>query len=166
MGLCCSVPTFAVGSYFAFNGSVMKVTAPSQRPMDSVPPRSANHSSHTTWFLLAFHGFAVLWGIRNIRYWENSAVDFYFPIVNSIILGWWALVDARRRHHPIPLLAKPWFFLVAGLVVPGYVIWSRSWKGLGWVVLNAFAWYLITLVFMLAGGYLVFGEDWLLAKDR
>ena len=78
----------------------MTETAQPQRPTNSLPPGMAGGSRHTLWFLLAFHGFAVALGIRNIRYWEPSLLDLLAPFVIGISLGWWAIVDARRRRHP------------------------------------------------------------------
>lgn len=141
----------------------MTETAQPPRQTNSSPPGMAGGSRHTLWFLLAFHGLAAAWGIRNIRYWEPSLLDLLAPFLLAIIFFWWSMADARRRHHAIPLLARPWFFLLAGLVVPGYVIWSRGWRGVGWVVLNAFVWYASAFIVMQAGGYLVYGDDWLRA---
>jgi len=76
-------------------------------------------------------------------------------------LGWWAIVDARRRRHPIPLLARPWFVLLAGLVVPVYVVWSRRWAGVGWVVLHGVIWQLLATVSMHVGGLMIYGQVWL-----
>jgi hypothetical protein len=82
------------------------------------------------------------------------------PLPLAIALGWWALVDARGRHRPVPILTRPWFFLFAGLVVPGYVLWSRRWRGLAWLVLHTVGWFALATVVMNAGGLIVFGDAW------
>jgi len=132
------------------------------------PPTSAPRSAtalgwhHTGWFLAVFYALAVVWGIRNIHFWQPSLLDLLVPIALAIALGCWALVDAKRRQQqqPIPILARPWFFLLAGFVVPGYVIWSRGWRGAGWVILHAGGWYGLATVIMHAGGTVVFGDEW------
>ena len=135
-------------------------STPPQRPM--IHPRStaANGFRQFRWFFPAFYALAIVCGIRNIHSGESSRLDLLYAVVFAIVLGWWAIVDARRRRQPIPMLARPWFFLLAGLVVPGYVIWSRGWLGLGYVVLHSVLWYALATVVMHAGGWIVFGDDW------
>jgi hypothetical protein len=69
------------------------------------------------------------------------------------------LADARCRRKPIPGSAKPWYFILAGIVVPAYVIWSRGWRGLGWLVVHAFLWVVMATIAMHMGGMWVYGED-------
>jgi hypothetical protein len=59
------------------------------------------------------------------------------------------------------MLARPWFFVLAGLLVPGYVIWNRKWRGVGWVALNLSLWHALATAVMNGGGILVFGDRWL-----
>jgi hypothetical protein len=140
----------------------MAESALPDQPAIPTPP-TERASRHTLWFLVALYTLAIAWGVRNIHFWEPSRMDGVFPVALAIALGWWAIVDARRRRHPIPLLTRPWFFLVAGLLVPGYVIWSRRWNGLGWLALNGVLWYAVATVVMHVGGWLVFGDEWLRA---
>jgi hypothetical protein len=116
---------------------------------------------HTGCFVIALYSLAFEWGLRNIYFWQPSMIDLIFPVAFAIVLGWWAIVDARRRRHPIPLLARQWFFLLAGLLVPVYVIWSRGWHGVGWLVLHAVLWFVVATVVMFVGGVIVFGNEWL-----
>lgn len=118
---------------------------------------------HNRWFLIGFYSLAVLWGIRNIYHNQPSMLDLLIPIALSICLGWWAVTDARRRRQPIPLTAQVWFFILAVLVVPGYVIWSRGWRGMAWVALHLFIWYLVVTIAFHLGGVLVYGKAWLQA---
>jgi hypothetical protein len=86
--------------------------------------------------LAAFYGLAVVWGLRSVRPDEPSGLDLLVPLGLGLALGWWAVADARSRGKPIPMLARPWFFFAFGLLVPGYVIWTRRWRGAGLVLLN------------------------------
>jgi len=45
-------------------------------------------------------------------------------------------------------LSQQWFFLAAGLLVPVYVIWSRGWRGVGYVALHSVLGYLLATVCM------------------
>jgi hypothetical protein len=125
--------------------------------------KSAIGSRHTLGFLLPFYVLAVLWGARNIYFHQKSALDLLVPVALAWCLGWWAVVDARRRRHPIPKLAASWFFLFAFFLVPGYVIWSRRWAGGGWVVMQSALWYLLVTVSFHVGGFMIYGEAWLRA---
>ncbi|AWM40548.1 hypothetical protein C1280_28580 [Gemmata obscuriglobus] len=113
--------------------------------------------------MLAFYALAVAMGVRSIWFWEPSVLDGLIPVATAVCLGWWAVVDARRRRHPIPLLSRPWFFLLAPVVVPGYVIWSRRGWGAGLVALHAALWYGTGFAVMHIGGVIVFGREWLRA---
>lgn len=110
--------------------------------------------------MAAFYAMAVVWGIRSIHYWEPSSLDLLVPIALAVALGWWAVADARSRGRPLPLFARPWFVLLAGLLVPGYVIWSRKGWGLALVLLHAVAWYGLAAIVMHVGGSIVFGAEW------
>ncbi|HEY1187731.1 MAG TPA: hypothetical protein VGE74_08740 [Gemmata sp.] len=90
-------------------------------------------------------------------------LDRVVPVAFAVCLGWWAVTDARRRRRPIPVLSRPWFFLLAPVVVPGYVIWSRRWYGVGWVALHAALGYGVALAVMHLIGVIVFGREWLRA---
>jgi hypothetical protein len=120
--------------------------------------------SGITWntlvFLVVFYGIAVIIGVRNIWQSKPLPVDLLIPLAFSFCLAVWALEDARHRKYRIPDLSKAWFFLLAIPVVPGYVIWSRGWRGLGWVSLHAFCWLLLGLVTRFIGGTIVFGDEW------
>jgi hypothetical protein len=95
---------------------------------------------HTFWFLLAFYALAIVAGIRGAYASRSSDLDLLLPIAEAVCLGWWALADARRRGHDIPTTARWLFFVLAGVVVPAYIIWSRGWRGLWWVAVNLVAW--------------------------
>lgn len=132
--------------------------------LDQIPAERPNVASeywHTHWFLRAFYALAVIWGLRNILYWKSSGLDVLMPIVFAGLLSWWAFVDASQRRHPIPILARAWFFLSAGIMVPAYVVWSRGWRGIGWMVLHVVLWYLLATAIMFIGGMLFFGDNWL-----
>jgi hypothetical protein len=107
--------------------------------------------------LIGFYALAAIWGILTVKPSQASILDLLFPIVFAICLGSWAVIDARRRRHPIPMSAQPWFILFAGVVVPGYVIWSRGWRGLGWLALHAFLWFLLATIIFIVGRIIVYG---------
>ena len=86
-----------------------------------------------------------------MRLSEPSGLDVWVPVALTIILGWWAIVDARQRGYSVPLLTRAWFFLFALVLVPAYIVWSRKWRGLGWMVLHAALWYLLAAFVLNAG---------------
>lgn len=118
---------------------------------------------HTRLFLVFFYLLAVMWGIRSLYPTEPSALDLVLPLAISLSLAWWAVVDARLRRHPIPLSARGWFFLLGLVLIPGYVVWSRRWHGVGWVILNAVLWYLVATIALHAAGLAIYGDQWLRA---
>jgi len=59
------------------------------------------------------------------------------------------------------MLAKTWFFVFAIVVVPGYVIWSRRWRGVGWLILLVVLWYILACASLLVGGLMIYGPEWL-----
>jgi len=78
----------------------------------------------------------------------------------AVCLGAWAIADARRRQKPIPRSQKLWYVVFAGLVVPGYVILTRGWRGLGWVVFHAATWMTIAAIALQITGFIYFGHAW------
>lgn len=138
----------------------MAEATPQDQPATPEPTR-VRRSRHTLWFLIALYTLAFVWGVRNIYFWEPSRIDDVFPVGFAIVLGLWAIVDSCKRRHPIPLLSRQWFLLAAAIFVPGYVIWSRRWYGVGWLALHAVLWLMVATAVMHLGGLLVFGNRWL-----
>ncbi|MBV8076705.1 MAG: hypothetical protein JO284_09920 [Planctomycetaceae bacterium] len=124
-----------------------------------VPP-TARGGRHTRWFLITLYMLAFVWGARSIYFWEPTSLDLLFRVALAILLGWWAVADARWRRHPIPLLSRSWFVLGATVLVPVYVIWSRRWRGVGWIILHTALWFVLATVVMTIGGLIVFGGKW------
>ncbi len=110
--------------------------------------------------LAAYYASAVVWGVRSIYPHEQSALDLLVPTLLAVALGWWAIADARVRGRPMPLLAQPWFVLIAFLLVPGYVIWTRRWKGVMWLVLHSVCWYALCTAALHTAGTIVYGQQW------
>ena len=131
-------------------------------PPPSTLPRPGG-SRHTLCFLALLSLLAVAWGLRSIDQAEPSGLDLLSPIIINFSAGWWATVDARLRRRPIPMLSHAWFFLLAGLLVPAYVIWSRGWRGALWLLAIGFLWQVLATIVQLAGGTAMFGTEWLRA---
>jgi len=129
---------------------------PARLTEEGRPPKPARHHA----LLTAYYATAIVWGIRCVYFDEPSRLDWLVPLLWSVILGWWAILDARHRGHPIPLLARPWFVLFAPFAVPGYVIWSRRLRGAGYVVLHGVAWYALSTAAMHIAGTLTYGDQW------
>jgi len=72
----------------------------------------------------------------------------------------WAIADARQNQKPFPRSQELWVFSFAILVVPGYVILTRGWKGLGWVALHSVAWTAIVNLAMYATFFAYYGFAW------
>jgi hypothetical protein len=121
---------------------------------------------HTRRFLAAFYALAVVWGIRGLYYWEPSLLDLLVPLAFIIALSWWTLVDARVQGNPIPLLSRPWFFIFAWLLVPGYVVMSRGWRGVGWIVIHAIGWFALTTAVWLVLNIAFGDQSWRAVRYR
>ena len=109
-------------------------------------------------FFVAFYSMAVVWGVRYVSPQKESSLDLICSLVMALALGMWAIADARHRRHSIPLLARPWFVLFAGLVVPAYLLWTRGWRGAAWVVVNSVCWYGVATVSMYLSWSLIYGR--------
>ena len=132
--------------------------SPEISPELSIPRTDATRRSFA--FPLAFYGLAIVWGCRNVEYRHSSALDLLVPVALAVCVGLWALTDAKRRGHTVPMLARSWFILATGLVVPVYVIYSRGWRGVGWLVLHAVGWLALATVIMNVGGMWRYGDEW------
>jgi hypothetical protein len=138
----------------------MAEVVPHDKPATQVVSPARGTAWNNRVFFILFYAIAVFVGVRKIWFWKQSPIDLLIPLVFAFCLAVWALEDARRRKYRIPSLSKPWFFLLAILVVPGYVIWSRGWRGLGWVALHAFCWFFLGVLVQQIGGTIVFGAQW------
>jgi hypothetical protein len=112
------------------------------------------------WFLVSFYSLAILWGVRSAIYLEPSSTTLLLQLAIYLCLGLWAVADARQRQRPFPRSAQFWVLTLAFVAVPGYVVATRGWKGLLWVVLHALAWFTITTLAMHVTGALYFGDLW------
>ena len=131
-----------------------RLNHPQETPATSdTPPRTKLHG----WLLGCFYGLAVAWGIRNAYYPSPSVLDILVPLAICTVLCTWAVSDSIARGHAIPLLARFWFFILAGIVVPGYIVWSRGWWGAIKLIVHAVAWYGICLAAMFAMRTVLYG---------
>lgn len=114
-------------------------------------------SRHTLWLLATLFACAVAQGVRSIRMEQPSGMDLVLPLMFVVALGWWAVVDARRRGHPIPFLSRPWFFILGSVVVPCYIVWSRRWMGVLWLILIPILWIVVATAVVVVGRILLLG---------
>lgn len=121
----------------------------------TVPPA---YSLHTVCCLVAIYSLAVISGVREVYRNQPSTLDFIVSVAMAICLGTWAVVDAGHRRYKIPMSSQAWFVLFAGVVVPGYVIWSRGWRGLGWVILHSILWCALTVISYVLAGLMIYGN--------
>ena len=101
------------------------------------------------WFCLAFYALAIVNGVRSAVVVQRSAGDLVFDAGFAICLYSWVAGDARRRREPIYWSLRLWYFAFAVLLVPGYVIATRGWKGAGWVVFHALGWVILGTLSMI-----------------
>jgi hypothetical protein len=108
--------------------------------------------------LLALYGHAVLTGFSSARSAERTPIDTLLTFTLAVALGSWAVADSRARRRPIPLLARPWFFIFAGVLVPAYVVWTRGWRGAVWVAAHVVGWFVVALIALVAAVVVI--GDW------
>src|SRR5262249_25156951 len=103
---------------------------------------------------------AAVWGAHSAVAPERQASDLLIRVSLALVLGIWATTDARRRKKPIPLSSQFWFFILSPIVVPGYVIVTRGWKGVILVLFHTVAGCTTAILAMPLAGWLYFGDDW------
>ena len=133
-------------TFFSDSGDATVIRNPtaelgSSSPINAVSNRFAptRNLGHTARFLFAFYGLAIVWGIRSISIRRSSLLDVLLPITLAICLGLWTIADARCRKHVIPLLSKPWFFLLALPIVPGLPVGAAIGEVSAGLCFTAFA---------------------------
>jgi hypothetical protein len=134
----------------------MESPNPFSSPRDALPAgavASQFRISPLACFCVAYYLLAITWGVHATVATAQSAGDLVLSVALALCLGIWATVDARQRQRPIPRSQHLWFFVLALFVVPGYVIGSRGWKGLGWVVFHIVGWVMISTVAMNATAF-------------
>ena len=124
------------------------------------PPVASSSYRHSLWFLLGFYLLAIASGVRGIRYRPESALDLLVPFSMALFLSLWALADSEKRGRPLLWSLRCWYFLLAVIVVPCYVVGTRGWRGLGLVAANAIAWIILSVVTTVIGGLVIFGLNW------
>ena len=106
----------------------------------SVSPASSQNmrfsiGSHTVMFLFVLYWTATVRGLVD----AVQAPDIWVIglwIVDGLNFAFWIIRDASRRGRPIPLLAQQWCFIFSSVFAAGYAIYSRGWRGAGWVILH------------------------------
>jgi hypothetical protein len=130
--------------------------------MDATPrkaPATSGGHRHTLWFLAAFYALAIVSGARQAYWFQESLLDLLIPLAEALCLGLWAEEDANRRGYPIPMLSRSWFILLPLILVPAYLVWSRGWRGLAWILINCVAWFVLTGVACVAVWLMMFGAN-------
>lgn len=113
--------------------------------------------NHTRWFLVVWYAFAVVWGIRLAWHWIPSRLDFFVPVALWIALSWWAVVDAKSRGRAMSLSSQQWFYLFGWLLVPAYVVGSRGWRGVGYLILHGVLWLVVANLVMYVAWWVAHG---------
>lgn len=121
-------------------------------------PTTNGSTTHTAGLLIVFYTLAIVWGVRCIRYTEQSSLDLLVPLALAVSVGVWGLVDARRLGRVIPTLAKPWFILAPGVAVLIYIVWTRRWRGVVWIALHLAVWYAIVAAVFRIGWGIIHGR--------
>lgn len=62
-------------------------------------------------------------------------LDATSTVAIALSLGWWASLDARIRGRSLPLILQHAIVLIWPVVVPCYVLCTRRWRGLGYLLL-------------------------------
>lgn len=63
----------------------------------------------------------------------------------------WMVLDCRGKH-PMPHGVQLFAWVTLPLFLPGYLIWSRGWRGLGWLMLNMLLLGIVEAVAMVVSG--------------
>jgi hypothetical protein len=112
-------------------------------------------------FCLFFYAISIVHGVRSAVVVSSTALtDLVVPVALAICLCSWALADARERQSPIPQSLQIWFYGFAPIVVPGYILGTRGWRGLAWMLLHVVAWFALATVVMNMVGYAYWGNAW------
>jgi len=104
-----------------------------------------------TTVLVVYFSFAAL-GFESASLADDSAytpIDIVASLACALFTTSWSVSDARRRGHPIVHVLQLLMFLTWAVAVPLYLIWSRGWKGLGWVVFHCIGLLAIATIFLL-----------------
>lgn len=89
------------------------------------------------WLLVVLlYAATIAWGAVEV-FTQHTGLLFLFTIFSASTATWWAVVDARRRGHPIPYSLQFLLYLFLPVSLPIYLIWSRGLRGFGWSLLHA-----------------------------
>jgi hypothetical protein len=108
-------------------------------------------ATHTAWFLPLFLATAILSGLSVSLAGRLSPIDELLSLATVMLVAFWVLADACRHRHRFPLTAEAYVLLFASVVAPAYLVWSRGWRGFGWLVLALIGWYAVAIGASLLG---------------
>lgn len=117
--------------------------------------RRAN--DYRRWILIAFYAAAAIASATNAIN-NNALVYGLGAILLSSASAGWCLLDASWRGQPLTWAAQFLTFLFWPIAVPIYLVSSRGWRGLGWTLLSAFAFFVVSIVAHAAAQYLCWGS--------
>jgi len=111
----------------------------------------------TRWWVANYYVLAALSGLRSVDPWSQPLIDLSLPLATNLVMAGWAIRDGRRRQRSIPFLSRDWLFIFANVAVPLYLIVTRGWRGVGWVLLHGIAWWIVYAVAESVGFAAVYG---------
>jgi hypothetical protein len=113
-------------------------------------------SDHRWLITVGFYVAAALTGVTDAL--SNNALVYYLSAtLLACSAGGWCAADASRSRNPMTWAVQLLTFLFWPIAVPIYLIVSRGWRGLGWLILNAVAVYATICVAYFATVYLYWG---------
>jgi len=75
----------------------------------------------------------------------DSTADILSGVVTALPPTYWLVNDAKRRRAPVPHVIQPGLISLWILVVPIYLLWTRKWWGLLYLLLHVVCTTLVSL---------------------
>jgi hypothetical protein len=111
-------------------------------PESNAATEMSTISDYRWWIVVAFYVSAALVGVTSALS-QNALVAYLGTLLMACTAAEWCLIDSSYRGKPMTWSVQFLVFVFWSLAVPLYLIVTRGWRGVGWLLLHVAGMYAI-----------------------
>ena len=97
------------------------------------------------WIITYYCAVGLVAVCQPFFFFPDSCVGLLSHLALALPACYWLLEDARKRIH-VPHIIQPMIVSSWTLAVPVYILWTRKWWGLLYVILHTACTYLVLVI--------------------
>ena len=99
----------------------------------------------------------ALWSVGQVFVGEVAGISLLATVAIGLPPTMWLIHDVKRHGRFLPHIVYPFILAFWAILVPGYVVWTRKFRGLKLVTIHVLLTSILTIVLYNITIYLAWG---------